>query len=108
MYLKRSNTLFLFEQKILLKERELCYSAIIMSTTSQRSQFKHLPVESEKDEVSLVVEGGDLSTNKLGVLWKEGSEQPADAVAQTCGEVVEDHLWRVFSWIFASSLHREN
>lgn len=65
-------------------------------------------MEPEKDEVSLVVEGGDLSTHKLGVLWKESSEQPADAVAQTCGEVVEDHLWGVFSWIFASSLQREN
>lgn len=62
----------------------------------------------EEDEVSLVVEGGDLSTHKLRVLWEEGSEQPADAVAQTCGEVVEDHLRGVFSWIFASSLPREN
>lgn len=65
-------------------------------------------MESEKDEVSLVVEGGDLSTNKLGVLWKESGKQPADAVAQTCAEVVEDHFWGVFSWLFASSLQRGN
>lgn len=68
------------------------------------SQLRLSPVESEKDEVSLVVEGGDLSTHKLGVLREESGEQPADAVAQTCAEVIEDHLWGVFSWIFASSL----
>lgn len=72
------------------------------------SQLKFSPVKSEKDEVSLVVEGGDLSTHKLGVLWKESSKQPADAVAQTCAEVVEDHLRGVFSWLFASSLQRGN
>lgn len=79
-----------------------------MPSSSQNSQLNPSPVESEKDEVSLVVESGDLSTHKLRVLWKEGGKYPADAVAQTCGEVVEDHLWRVFSWIFASSLPREN
>lgn len=79
-----------------------------MSSSSQNSRLKYSPVESEKDEVSLVVEGGDLSTHKLRVLWKESREQPTDAVAQTCAEVVQDHLWRVFSWVFASSLQGEN
>ena len=65
-------------------------------------------MEPEEDKVSLVVEGGDLSTQKLRVLWEEGGEQPSDAVAQTCAEVVEDHLRRVFSRVFASSLQREN
>lgn len=45
-------------------------------------------MESEEDEVSLVVEGGDLTTHKLRVLWKKSSNQPADSVAQTCAEVV--------------------
>ena len=71
-------------------------------------KLKHSPVESEKDEVSLVVEGGNLSAHKLRVLWEESSEQPADAVAQTCAEVIEDHFWKVFSWLFASSLQRQN
>lgn len=65
-------------------------------------------MESEKDEVSLVVEGGDLSTHKLGVLRKESGQQSADAVAQTCGEVVEDHLWRVLCGLFTPSLQRES
>lgn len=65
-------------------------------------------MKSEKDEVSLVVEGGDLSAHKVWVLWKESSEQPANAVAQACGEVVEDHLWRVMRGVFAPSLKREN
>lgn len=65
-------------------------------------------MESEKDKVSLVVEGDDLSAHELRVLWEESGEQPADAVAHTCAEVVKDHLWRVFSRIFASSLQREN
>lgn len=65
-------------------------------------------MESEEDEVSLVVEGGNLSTHKLGVLWKESSEHSTDAVAQACREVVKNHLWRVFGWIFSSSLQRQN
>lgn len=65
-------------------------------------------MEPEEDEVSLVVEGGHLSTHELGVLWEERSEEPSDAVAQARGEVVEDHLWGVLSWIFAASLQREN
>lgn len=73
-----------------------------------KSPLNCSPVESEKDEVSLVVEGGHLSAHKLRVLWKESGEQPADAVAQTCAEVVEDHLWGVFSGILASSLHRDD
>lgn len=65
------------------------------NTTQARIQLKYPPVKSEKDKVSLVVEGGDLSTHKLRVLWKEGSKHAADAVTQTRGEVVEDNLWRV-------------
>lgn len=61
-------------------------------------------MKSEKDEVSLVVEGGDLSANEVWLLWEKSSEQTADGVSQTRGEIVEDHLWVVFSWIFASSL----
>lgn len=63
-------------------------------------------MEPEKNEVSLVVEGDHLSTQKLWVLWEKGSEQSSDAVAQTCGEVVQNHLWIVFSWIFAPSLQK--
>lgn len=64
-------------------------------------------MESKKDEVSLVVEGGNLSTHKLGVLWKESSEHATNAVAQARGEVIKDHLWMMFSRILASSLQRE-
>lgn len=67
--------------------------------------FKILPVESEEDEVSLVVKGGDLSTHKLGVLWKESGEQTADGVSQACREIIEDHLWIVFGRFFTQSLH---
>lgn len=64
-------------------------------------------MEPEKDEVSLVVEGGDLSTHKLWALWKEGGEQTADGVSQASGEIVDDHLRVMFGWIFSSSLQRE-
>lgn len=64
-------------------------------------------MESEKDEVSLVVESGNLSTQKLRVLWEESSKHSADAVTQTSCEVVKNHLWIVFSRIFSSSLQRE-
>lgn len=66
-----------------------------------------LPVESEKDEVSLVVKGCDLSTNKLRVLWEESGEQSTDGVSKAGGEVVEDHLWIMFGWLFTSSLETE-
>lgn len=73
------------------------------------SEFtKPSPVEPEKDKVSLVVEGDHLSAQKLRVLWEERGEQSADAVAQTCGEVIQDHFWIVLGWFFASSLQREN
>lgn len=69
---------------------------------------KYLPVKSEKDEVSLVVEGGHLSSNELRFLWEKSGQQAADAVSQTGGEIVEYHLWVVFGWIFASSLWDKN
>lgn len=65
-------------------------------------------MEPEEDEVSLVVESCNLSTNKLRVLWEESSKQTADGVSQTSGEVIEDDLWRVFGWVFTSSLRRVN
>lgn len=52
------------------------------------SQSTPSPVEPKKNEVSLVVEGDHLSTQKLWVLGKEGSKESSDAVTQTCGEVV--------------------
>lgn len=63
-------------------------------------------MEPEKNEVPLVVEGDHLSAQKLGVLWEKSSEQSSDAVAQTCGEVVQNHLWIVFCWIFAPPLQK--
>lgn len=53
------------------------------------------------------MEGGDLSANEVWLLWEKGCEQTADGVSQTSGEIVEDHLRVVFSWIFASSLRDE-
>lgn len=64
------------------------------------------PVEPEKNEVSLVVEGDHLSAQKLWVLGEEGSKQSSDAVTQTCGEVVQNHLRIMFCWIFAPSLRK--
>lgn len=66
-----------------------------------------LPVESKEDKISLVVEGRDLSTDKVRVLREEGSEQPGDGVSQTGGKVIEDHFRRVFGWIFTSPLWRD-
>lgn len=62
-------------------------------------------MKSEKDEVSLVVEGGNLPAHKLRVLWEESGEESADGVAQARAEVVQDHLGTVFSGILASPLH---
>lgn len=67
-------------------------------------KLEHLPVESEKDEVSLIVKGGDLSTHKLRVLREQSGEQTTNAVSEAGGEVVENHLWIVFGWLFTSSL----
>lgn len=61
-------------------------------------------MESEKDEISLVVESGDLATHKLWVVGEEGSKQASDAVTQASGEVVQDHLWGVFCRFLPSSL----
>ena len=58
----------------------------------------------EEHKVSLVVEGGDLPTHKLRVVWEEGGKHAADAVTQAGAEVVQDHLWGVFSRLFASPL----
>ena len=81
---------------------------LVLEEQMSSSHSQHSPVESEEDEVSLVVEGGRLSSYELGVLRKESSEQPADAVPEARGEVVEDHLWGVFCGILTSSLHRDN
>jgi hypothetical protein len=61
-------------------------------------------VKPEEHKVSLVVEGGDLPTHKLRVVWEEGGKHAADAVTQAGAEVVQDHLWGVFSRLFASPL----
>ena len=58
----------------------------------------------EKHKVSLVVEGRDLPTHKLGVVWEEGGEHTADAVTQAGAEVVQDHLRGVFRRLFAPPL----
>lgn len=36
--------------------------------------FERSPVESEKDEVSLIVESSNLSTYKLRILWEKSSK----------------------------------
>lgn len=61
-------------------------------------------MESEKDEISLVMKGGDLSAHKLRVLREESGKQTTYAVSKAGGEVVENHLWIVFGRLFASSL----
>lgn len=59
----------------------------------------------EEDEVSLVVESGNLSTYKLWILRKKCSKQTADAVAQSSGEVIQNDLWIVFCWCLSFSLY---
>ena len=61
-------------------------------------------MESEEDEISLIVEGGDLPTNKLRVMWKEGGEQTTNSVTKAGGEVVQDHLWSVLCRLLATPL----
>lgn len=63
-------------------------------------------MEPEKNEVSLVVEGDHLSAHKLWVLGEEGGKESSDAVTQTSGEVVQNHLWIMFRWIFAPPLRK--
>ena len=50
-------------------------------------------MESEEDEVSLVVEGDHLSALKLRVVWEERGKHPPNSVSQSSREVIEDHLW---------------
>lgn len=64
----------------IFNKAKVCFQMSSQSTPS--------PVEPKKNEVSLVVEGDHLSTQKLWVLGKEGSKESSDAVTQTCGEVV--------------------
>lgn len=63
-------------------------------------------MEPEEDEISLVVESGHLSTDKLWVLWEKSCKQSADAVAQACAEVVQNDFRKMFCGIFASPLQR--
>jgi len=51
-----------------------------------------ISVMAEKDEVPLVVEGGDLSTVKFGPSIKKTSEHSSKSVTKSGVEVVEDDL----------------
>lgn len=62
----------------------------------------------KEDEISLVVKGGHLSSNELRVVGEERSEQSADAVAETRGEVVQDDLRVMFCGLFPSSLTKQH
>lgn len=67
--------------------------------------LENIPVEAEEDEVTLVVEGGHLAADELGVVGEEGCKEATDAVTQTRGEVVEDHLGGMLRWILTAPLH---
>lgn len=62
----------------------------------------------EEDEVSLVVESGNLSANKLWILRKQSSKHAADAVAQSGGEVVQNDLRGVLCWLLSFSLNHKH
>lgn len=65
-------------------------------------------MKSEEDEISLVVKGGHLSSDKLWVVGEERGKQSADAVAEARCEVVEDDLRAVFCRLFPSSLTKQH
>ena len=46
----------------------------------------------EEEEISLVVEGDNLSSAELGKGREEGAKEPSDRVSEECGEVVQDEL----------------
>lgn len=54
--------------------------------------LKHVTVMAHKDEIALVVEGHDLATLKLRLVFEERSKEAPHAVAKTRGEVVENEL----------------
>lgn len=64
-------------------------------------------MEPEEDEITLVVKGGHLATDKVRVMGIERGEQPANAVAEARGEVVQDDLGGVCRGLFPSSLRQQ-
>ncbi len=47
---------------------------------------------SEEDVIPLVVEGDCLATFELGVMVEQRGKHPSNRVAQSSGEVVQNHL----------------
>lgn len=90
----------------LFKDAFLNYILWVNMCFYMSSQSTSSPVEPEKNEVSLVVEGDHLSAQKLWVLGEEGGKESSDAVAQTSGEVVQNHFGIMFCWIFAPPLRK--
>ena len=55
----------------------------------------HVPVTSKENEISLIVEGDTLPALKLWIMREERCQKTCNRMAESCAEVIEDHLWSV-------------
>lgn len=60
----------------------------------------------EEDEISLVVEGDNSAPMKVWLLGDDGGEKSANGVAESCIEIVENHL-RLVACQLTSVLRRQ-
>lgn len=58
----------------------------------------------EEDEVTLVVEGDNLTPDEVGVLGEEGGKHTTDALSGHRVKVVHDQLWGVIMGIGAPGM----
>ena len=61
-------------------------------TKGKREEKKNGPVKSNKDEVSLVVEGDDLPPFELRIVRKQRSKHSSHTVTQACVESIQNEL----------------
>ena len=57
--------------------------------------FEYVPMLPDEYKVTLVVKGHDAAPDKLGVVLEQRSKEPADAVPEPGGEIVQNDFWQM-------------
>lgn len=57
--------------------------------------IEHVTMTTDKDKISLIVKGDNLSTCELWDVWEEGDKETTNSVSQASGEIVKDQLGSV-------------
>ena len=68
--------------------------------------LEYVSVTSEDYIILLIVECGNLPSNKLRIMGKERCKHTSNRVTQSCCKIVQNYFWYVFCWVFASSLEK--